>query len=69
MVVGSPLKPRTCLATGPDNGTRYSFQLAEWVLNPSGKWLVIPETFVPLLHQQACPARPVAVVVTGFPAE
>lgn len=51
MVVGYPLKPRTYLTTGPDNGARYSFQLVDWVLNPSRKCLVVPMTFTPLLHQ------------------
>lgn len=63
MVVGSPLKTRTCLVIGPDNGARYSFQLVEWVLNPSRKWLVTPMTFMPLLHQRACLARLVIAVV------
>lgn len=37
------------------------FQLVEQALNASGKWLVTPVTFGPLLHQETCLAT---VVVT-----
>lgn len=38
---------------------KYEFQLGEQALNPIQKWLVTPKTFVPLLDQPACVAKPV----------